>query len=80
MAEARDRMSFEQFVKASGQWTKLQRIQKDWVKSISSGQRRIMFTVGRRHGWATLQSLYNKYQTKVLEKPKPRRRELEHGI
>jgi len=79
MAEARDRMTFEQFVKASGQWDKLQRIQKDWVKSVSSGQRRIVFTIGRRHGWSSLQKLYTQYNNRVVE-PKPRRREIEHGL
>lgn len=80
MAELRNQMTFEQFVKASNQWNKLQRVQKDWVKSVSSGQRRITFTIGRRHGWSTLQKLYTNYMNKVVEKPAPRRKEIEHGI
>lgn len=72
-------MTFEQFVKASGQWEKLGRVQRDWVKSISSGQRRITFDIGRRHGWTTLQKLYTNYRNKVVERP-PIRREFEHGI
>jgi len=79
MSEARDHMTFEQFVKASSQWVKLDRIQRDWVKDVSSGTRRFSFT-GRRHGWTTLHRLHMDFEKKVVNrKPFKRERELEHG-
>ncbi len=65
----RDAINFEQFVKASGDWHKLMRYQKELIRGISSGEKRTHIFYGRDMGKTTVRKLYDRYKKEVLNKP-----------
>lgn len=68
MEDERRPPSFERHVKMKGNWFKLSRPQKIWVKAVSSGERRVKFvgSGGSRYGWGNVHNMWREYLKKVV--------------